>query len=499
MIVSVTCLMTNITDRWIPMPGEVAPVSTSELRWLAIGVVVSLVIHGIFVLNGLGEPDAARLAREAIVWAELGKMPAIGYTPRTSPLYIHWMKEMLSLGLPPLWLPAVMNWTSMVLGSLALVPLYLVWRRVASPAAAAVGLVAYSFMPAWWLGNIYGMPLVPAFFCFACSLVLFGRWLGSNSTVPDFRPHISILLAAILAIAAVMLKADIVLCYGTFLLLALWARPIRIRHIAASLAIPLAAVLLTTQYTKAISPRIYSTETWNDRWGATWQMLIAYENVRVPMVAAGGVLAGIIVILLLYSVVLRRHTAVLWLVLAWGAPAILFWCSKTGNSARHMMASYAPLALLVGAVLTEKWDWRKSVPALAAILLLNYINTDMRDMPDTVRPASNIFTARGEIQKTLDIWHGAGRSFSLLPDKKKIMYGEDNSTYAVWEVLARARHFENEPGDGGGYLVTNDDGSQQTVRVRYHLRAEPPIEPQPGWSTWYWWDYTVPVRMETPR
>lgn len=477
-----------------------APVSRGELKWLAVGVAVSLAIHAAFIIHGLGEQDAARLTREAIVWAEVGQMPAIGYTPRTSPLYIYWMKEMLSLGLPPLWLPAVMNWTSVVLGSLALIPLYLLWRRVVSPSAAAIGLVVYSFMPAWWLGNIYGMPLVPAFFCFACSLLLFARWVGLGSSSSDLKSQISNLLpAAILAIMAVMLKADIVLCYGTFLLLAVWARPIRIQNIIAALAIPPAAVLATTQYTKAIGPRvIYSTEAWSKRWGFTWDVLTVWDNVRVPLVAAGLVLAGIIAVLILYSLVMRRHTAVLWLILVWGAPAILFWCSKPGNSARHMMASYAPLALLVGVVITARWDWKHWSLATFTILILNYVNTDRRDMVDTVRPASNIFAARNAIQGEVDQWHADAKAFALLPDKKKILFGEDNSTYAVWEVLARAKHFRDEPG-GPGYIVTSPDGSEQIVRIIYHLRSEEPPIPESGWSTWLWLDYASPEKLEPTK
>jgi hypothetical protein len=492
--------MPGMTNELTTGTDGVTPIGRNEMKWLAIGVIVSLAVHGVFILKGFGEPDAARLAREAIVWNQVGQMPSIGYTPRTSPLYIHWLAKMLALGLPPLKLPMVMNWTSLVLGSLSLVPLYLIWRRLASPAAAAAGLVIYSFMPAFWLGNIYGMPLIPAFFCFACSLVLFGRWLGFGWQPP--RPQYMwqggwLLGSALLAVAGVMLKADIVLCYGTFFLLALWARPIRFRNLTAALAIPLAAVMLTTSYTRAISDRIYSTETWSNRWGFTSDVFL-YENIRVPAVAAGWVLTGVIVLAVIYCLLRRRHAGVLWLVLFWAVPGILFWCSKTGNSARHMMVSYAPLALLAGVVLVCILpNWRKWVPALAVILALNYFVTIKRDMSDTVRPASNIFAAQGEIQKMLDKWHGAGREFALLPDKQKVLYGEDNSTYAVWEVLARARNFRQEK-DGPGYAVTGHDGCEQIVRVIYHLRSEPPIVPQEGWSTWYWWDYTVPVKMEAP-
>jgi hypothetical protein len=285
-----------------------------------------------------------------------------------------------------------------------------------------------------------------------------------------------------------------VLCYGIFLWLAIWTRPIRIRNVALALMIPLAAVKLTTLYTKAISPRIYSTETWSNRWGFTTDVFV-YENIRVPAVAAGWVLAGAIVLAAVYCLIRRRHVGVLWLVLFWAMPGILFWCSKTGNSARHMMASYAPLALLVGVVLVcELSDWRRWVAVLAVVLAANNFVTDKQDMPDTVRPASNIFAAREAIQWMLDRWHGAGREFALLPDKQKVLYGEDNSTYAVWEVLARAKSFSYE-NDGPGYMIANHDGDEQVVRVIYHLRNEPPIVAEPGWSTWFWWDYTLPEKL----
>jgi hypothetical protein len=257
------------------------------------------------------------------------------------------------------------------------------------------------------------------------------------------------------------------------------------------------SVALTMLYTRAIRPTtLYSTQTWSTRWAFTWDVLTVYENIRVPAVAAGWVIAAAIVVSVIYCLVRQRYAAVLWLVLFWAAPGILFWCSKTGNSARHMMVAYAPLALLVGAVLVcEIGNPRIWVPVLAGLLIANYLLTSRNDMPDTVRPASNIFAARAHIQALVDKWHEAGRDFALLPDRQKVLYGEDNSTYAVWEVLARAKSFRYED-NGPGYVITNHDGSEQIVRIIYHLRNEEPIVPEPGWSTWYWWDYTVPVRIE---
>ena len=115
-----------------------------ERVWLALAVALSLVVHGTFAIKGLGESDAARLAFQSAIWAKTGELPTIGYNVRTSPLYIHGLKAAVQAGLPIAALPGLMCYMNVILGGLALIPMYLLWRKLAGGRTAALGLVLYS-------------------------------------------------------------------------------------------------------------------------------------------------------------------------------------------------------------------------------------------------------------------------------------------------------------------------------------------------------------------
>ena len=85
-------------------------------------------------MEGFGEPDAARLAGDAIIWHLTGEpsLAVADYRIRTSPLYIHAMKKCLDWGLPAARLPALVNWGNAVIGSLAAALIYLLARRLAN-------------------------------------------------------------------------------------------------------------------------------------------------------------------------------------------------------------------------------------------------------------------------------------------------------------------------------------------------------------------------------
>ena len=106
---------------------------------LAGTVILSIFVHGFFIMDGFGEPDAVRLAVQAAGWHQMGRIPILAYTVRTSPLHLHAMKAILDLGCPLHQLANFMNWANVIIGSLTLIPLYLLWRYLSTPKAAAIG------------------------------------------------------------------------------------------------------------------------------------------------------------------------------------------------------------------------------------------------------------------------------------------------------------------------------------------------------------------------
>jgi hypothetical protein len=186
------------------------------------------------------------------------------------------------------------------------------------------------------------------------------------------------------------------------------------------------------------------------------------------------------------SGVRRKHLAILALVLFWSAPALLFWCSKLGNNARHLMVAFAPLALLVAGTFTmETRRPRFYLATLAVILVANYFVSPDFSLPRTGRPSSRLFEAHKYVQARVSSWHEAGRAFAALPDARKELFGADYTVYGVWEVLARAKDFHN---DHGVWRVVSADGEEQAVKFVYVAAGSVVPLPDPGWNAYLWTD-----------
>jgi hypothetical protein len=464
--------------------------SRRELFWLAAGVIASLAVHAIFAIKGFGESDAARLAFQAAVWAKTGELPAIGYTVRTSPLYIHSLKMAVQAGLSIAALPGLMCYMSLVLGSLAFVPMYLLWRKLAGVKAAALGLVVYSFMPAFWLGNIYGMPHLPAFFFFLCGLWCFSVAVGKATHGAGLPLFASALFAAV----GIGLKADIILCYGAFLWFALWTRPVSLRNVAAACLISVIGVLAAMCHTKLIARKYVSASEWSGSFPFTFSAITNIENVAVLVVSAGIGLFIVTLACILYCAVRRRYLNILLLAVVWAAPVVLFWGLKPGNIARHMMAGCAPLALVVAVVMAcEIRNWKLLLTAVIVILAANYFISPSFSLPRSGRPSSRLFESQSHIQARVDSWHDAGKAFALLPDEQKILCGQDYIIYAMWEMIARAKSFSHT---GKSEWVFAEDGRRQKVKFIYSPVNQPLPEAEPGWNMYLWSDNGQRSRIE---
>jgi hypothetical protein len=452
-----------------------------EMIWLAIAVAVSLAVHGFFAIRGFGEPDAARLAVQASVWARTGELLNIGYTVRTSPLYIQWLRCAIDAGLPLEKLPGFMCGMNVLLGSLSLIPMYMLWRRLVSARAAALALVLCSFMPAFWLANVYGMPHLPAMFFFLCGLLCFCH--GAERA--GWRAVAWLAASVLLASIGIGLKADIVLCYGAFLWFAVQARPVSLRNVAVACLTPAIGVLASMLHTRLVSPQYISASQWSENFPFTLRAITSIENDAAVVMASGIVLFAVMMMCLLYCVIRRRHMSLLVLAMIWVMPVALFWCLKPGNIARHMMAGYVPLALVTAAVVAHVIaDRRWLLAVVACILAANYFASPWFSLPRTGRPSSRLFEARQCIQARVESWHAAGKNFADAPDKRKFLFGSDYVFYAMWETFASARSLTHTR---NGWSVVGTNGEQE-VRFAYVPANKPLPEVELGWTVYQWLD-----------
>lgn len=417
----------------------------NEAVLVGVGVLLSIAVHGAFVIHGFGEPDIARLVVAAAEWHLTGQTLYQSYIFRTSALYIHLIKKLLDMGLPLASVPTFLNWMSVVLGSLTMIPLYLLWKRLCNRGVAALACVFFLFTPAYWLANVYGMAHVPAFALFVLALPLYALAVERQDRLrlPLFAG------AAALGIVAVALKADMILCYGAFLGMAYYRRKIEFQPVFWAIAIPFLAFTEATVYARYVAPNLAGltefTGAWSGRFPFTTDAFTDPYNRSVLVNSMGRMLVALVVGVVAYCVVRRRHLRELVMTVLWALPPILFWGLKLGNSSRHMMAAICVLMFFVAVVLSGWIRGALRVSVVVLVLTLNYLLGPGDG--DAISPTPTLHVLNREVQGYVNNLHDGGVAFATFPTPAKMFVGGPGAPYAVFEVMTRAKAIETHESD----------------------------------------------------
>ena len=428
------------------MPNRGSESKASEHRsrkefYILLGCVgLSLLLHGLSVVQGFGEPDAARFAVLAEEWHQTGKIHSYSYHIRTSPLYVHSIKVLLDLGLPLRIMPALLNWLNVIVGSLMLIPLYLLWRNLTRPAVSFLGCLLFSLTPAFWLANIYGMAHLPSFALFIVSLLLLSVWVEGK----EHSKNVILLTAVLMAVLSICLKADLILCFGAYLGLVLHLRAPSKRNILIALAIPLVSLLGVVLYAKLVpvnSPMLSSSASdWAKTFPFSLDSLKDPINRMIPVRSTGIFLFAASLAGMVYCLIRRRHRLLLVFALCWALPLLLFWSLKMGNSARHMMAAFCPLmflaAVMSGEVLKNTWARRAVV---LVILAGNYFSSSDGG---TDSPTAELHRLKKIVNEFTQIRHPIARAFIEVDGVEyKVYAGSTTIPYVEFEALVYAESF----------------------------------------------------------
>jgi Dolichyl-phosphate-mannose-protein mannosyltransferase len=432
-----------------------AALTRLELISLAFGALLMVILHSYFRFPGFGEQDAARLARDAINWhfEHVIYMDKVDYRLHTSPLYIHALKLALDHGLHIRALPRVMNEASVLLSSACLVGLYLLFRRLTTPAVAAAATTIYAFTPAFWLGSVYGMPTVPSLTFWVFAAFVFSR--ATDQPATDKRNIAGLLaLSALLAAIAFSLKADMALSGGALLFVLLGRDRLRWVHLAWAAAVLLFGVACTLTYshhlatpvTEAVALLPQSNEVhgfidrWNGRFPFKWSLLLDPKNNTTITHASGTLLFAVIVLALLHGLVAGgKRTRFTLGAAAWGLPPMIFWGLKSGNSARHNLPAFPPLVLLATVMLFQLcWDKPRKVWLLIGLLtLLAQLDTTGGN---SVNPKVDLLATSHQVQGSSDSVHRRARAFAESQSPKKAIVESDYlGAYTEFEVWAAAK------------------------------------------------------------
>ena len=444
---------------------------------VVLGVaLLSLAVHGHFILPGLGEQDAARFARIAFFWHVRGKISFddVGYQIRTSTLYLQLERVLLDHGVSMHALIDWLNWSAVGFGTAYSVAFYVLCRYVTTRPVAVAATVVHALTPAFWLANLYGMPTVPGMFCFLLGLIAFLS--ASRMSVSSARDRVGFYLRLFTALVgmtlAMTLKSDLALGGGAFLAVAFARSTQRFRFACYAAAIVVGGTLGSIAYAHAVvlPSAVTSSATgglvdflknWNKSFEIDFDALGNDTNNSTISRCVGGVLFSVIVLAVCYGLVIggrfRKQTL---LALLWGLPPILAWGVRFGNSARHNVPAFPPLVLLSVIFLFEivKYDVRRGAALVAATVLASYCSNTSGE--NSLRPQSNLLGLNETMARFTRSLHERARDIAASPAQKRALVGGYLDAYAEFELLSSMPHAAID-NSGDHWVIT--DGDRTTV------------------------------------
>ena len=422
------------------------PWTKREVAYLSGVMLAALVAHLAFIIEGPGEPDAARLLNDALSWhhTDSFRVEQLQYRGRILPLSLFTVKMLLDWGVPPAALPDLLNHSAAVIGTLLLIPLYVVFRNIVGMNAGLLGIVIVNFIPAYWASSIYGYPHIVSLAFAITSLALYILHLRAEGS----RARVLFALAVGVLALATAVKADIILLAGAFA--GTWliiGRP-GFRSGVALATLLAAGALSPILLTEYLLPPVSTGEglgefavDWQKQWPISRWHLFQNQNLRVALFAGGVVLTTSTLFALGFMHGSERDRPIVLLVAAWSLPIFLFWGLREHNSARHLLAAVLPFGLAIGYLFTGLWAHaRAQWGATGALLLVSYFSS----VPNgsTVAPSTELIASRDLIQETVDTWMEASNGLLESGETRIAVVGRWQNPYISFAVFSKAKRIE---------------------------------------------------------
>jgi hypothetical protein len=260
-------------------------------------------------------------------------------------------------------------------------------------------------------------------------------------------------LALFLAFIAFALKADMVLSGGALIAVLLFHRRLRPILLAYAGGIAVGATVLASIYAKHLATPVAEVvdpdspdtiggflHSWSSRFPFRWSLLLDPKNNAPITHASGTLLFGVIVLALVYGFVSGGTRARETLGLAlWGLAPMLFWGLKSGNSARHNLPAFAPLALLAAGFLFElvSQKLQRAWLLIGSLTVVGWLDTSGSS---SVVPSVDLPATALAVENWTSGMHRRGREFMAGPNPKKaIIDSEYLIAYSEFEVWAAAK------------------------------------------------------------
>lgn len=455
----------------------------------------SLVTRALFLFrDGMPDPDSLMVAA-GVALGVTGQLPfaeTFLYGKQLNPGVFLFMRA----AWPILWrdphqVATILNWLSMVAGTLTLLPLYGLLRTYLPARTTLLCLIIWAFTPLVWEAQTCFHPLIPATF-FLCMALSFGKRAYRRAQWWSLGG------ACILASAALLTRSEVVLVWPGLVLFALASeRKRRATGILLSVTIFAIAVYATTLHILATGTAAESAGFGHfvTRYAQMYEM--SFSPRGLPRSAAWAIMGlGIGTIsacVIAIPKLLRRQAGQgrLPVIAAFvvGLPSLLYWLPYIVPILRHYYLTSIGLVLMLGYALAMLHT-RKAIALTAALCLASLIVPEVayriynRTHPVSMKTPHGAFFYHHEFAvrdvQELTSLRESSLTCGSLPDGKhgSIVVGRwDACANVMYGIASRGTNVTRVADEGifpeVGYLhYRSDDHDLQVISFLYLDDAE---------------------------
>ena len=408
--------------------------------YLPLLLIISVVSHFPFVLNGFGEIDATKIAVSVIDMLNHGPDAAFSnfYFSGVIPLYILYLKwAMKLLNYDYSYLPIVMNYTNAVFGTLTVIPAFLLIRKLfGNGNIAFCSVLALIFTPSFYQASIMGFPHLISFFFLLMSLYFYLSGLDQDR---KSSLYLFMLVSAAFLTIAFLFKSDYVLAAGAYAGL-LYLRRIKDKEklLAAFLILLIAGILFLVFRGLILGPGSGTTMSKEgmSKW-YTFSLIIpstlGYFIAQAKPVAYGvGIATFCMGGISFFYYLLKRKLNILVFILSWAALPTLFWLVMIGNNARHNMLTTLPLLVMI-IIFFHKKAPKYTVLLTIILILCNFFVT--APSYSILTPSGNLYKSTSLLKDRVALFKARAEEISAIDADKVAVLGTFHNPHVIMEIM----------------------------------------------------------------
>lgn len=431
--------------------------------YLPLLIILSIISHFPFVLNGFGEIDATKIAVSVIDMLNHGQKAAFAnfYFTGVIPLYIvylSWFTKLLNNNYT--YLPLIMNYTNAVFGTLTVIPAFILIKRLfGNPTVAFCTVLALIFAPSFYQATIMGFPHLIAFFFLLVSLCFYLSGLDHDHTG---TVYLLMFLSGVFLTIAFLFKSDIVLAAGTYIGL-LFVRKVKDKgKIGSAFIIVLVSGLLFLFLRDLMLGPISSGATTSKEGLSKWYeySLIIPTNFDYlirqtkPIAYGAGIATFCIGAISFVYFLFKKRFDVLAFIVSWAALPILFWIVMIGNNARHNMITTLPVLAMIILFFHERLS--KYVILLTTVLIL--VNFFIVPPSSSIlTPSGNLFKSNTMLEERMSGFHSGAKDLVGIDEDRIVVLGFFHNPHVIFEIMNSGQPYEAIKIGREDYKITTAD------------------------------------------